>query len=226
MQSREVYHREPLLTVLPLNWTRCRLGAFISLIGAATNDNTAPIVETVPYAGPLDRLAFGIANEVQSGLGQTGFRFIGLSSQAVATSVAFFTPNWSPFSTYAQAVIGDGASVANSQYTASGLLSVFRHSTSAGESLFAAFIGVDIALISTGATVQSQFAGSTTNGITDVSDTALQRYMLDTTLSSQGTLTGGWWASAPINMHHVYVRFPHTANRIRIHNLRLMNLSL
>lgn len=219
MAVREVYPRP---TMLPSNWHQVRIGTLFSIIGLNANDNTAPVVETVTFLNNRDRFALGLFNGAANGcFGDAGTRFVGLVSGTLG--VGYAAPNYNvlwPSSSYSNyGAIGDGATVA---LNPNGLnVGPVTQLTPAGTVSFCSFVGVDIALTATGATVRGQVASN----ITDTSVINLRRLMLDTSLVG-AAVTGGWWgAGLDSGLTHLYVRSAHNQNRLRIHGLQVQQIA-
>lgn len=225
LAPREMYPRELADATLPLNWTRCRIGMFFSLVGLAADDNTAPpTLDTVPYSTAKDRLIFGIGNGVGT-LGDPGNRFVGLASPPAQLTLGYMESPaiWYPMASAPGAVIGNGASISATAFSDQFAASA-KHQTPAGTANFAAYWGLDIQLTTTGVNLIAHVDNLTPAGVSDVSAASLLGKMITPMLTRSRTQTGGWWASAPVNMRHVMIRLPYYNTRLRIHRLRVLNL--
>ncbi|HLP02075.1 MAG TPA: hypothetical protein VK163_08615 [Opitutaceae bacterium] len=208
-------------------WKRVRLGVFFSLIGTG-GPNEDCINESILYTDLRDQISFGLASG-DGAPGMAGHRFVGMGCPKSGTRSA---PYWDASnsawklignSVYINTCIADGTtlSVGGSNaylYTA--------HRAPSGTELFAAFLGLDITLSSTGATVQvaSNPSGGPF-GYTDVSRPALLNLMMGSSYLSAGTLTGGWWSSDGISgLSDVYLRMPHRLGRLRVFAMRVEEL--
>ena len=146
-----------------------------------------------------------------------------MSGPANPVAVSFSSPNYSVLwgGNVNNGVIADGATVVNS--TTVGLTtSSAIHKTPAGTSEFCAFVGVDLLLTATGLSTKGQGVAS----ITDTSQLALRKLMLESSLTGVATATGGWWgAGLDSGLTHLYVRAPHYQNQLRIHGLQVMQIA-
>lgn len=224
LAPREMYPRELADATLPLNWTRCRIGMFFSLVGLASDDVAAPTSESVSYSTAKDRLIFGIGNGVGT-LGDPGNRFVGLASPPEQLWLGYMgsPATWYPMASAPGAVIGDGASIVATAFSDS-YASTAQHQTPAAGAAFAAYWGLDIQLTTTGVKLIAHVDNLTPAGVSDVSAASLLGKMITPMLTRSQTRTGGWWASAPVNMRHVMIRLPYYNTRLRIHRLRVLNL--
>lgn len=224
IEPRACYRRPAPITA---DWTKVLIGAFVSLIGT-TDENTDCAAETIPYSNFRDQLSFGLASGAGAP-GIAGHRFVGMGRPATGTWTA---PYYDAANTAWQIVgnsqpvnscIADGTTITlggGNAYITS------KHRAPSGTTLFAAFIGVEITLTLTGATMRFAPTTSTPYGETVVTEGALLQKMFTASYATQTALTGGWWGGGGgSGCTDFFIRFPHYANRLRLHAVRVEQLA-
>ena len=220
---REAYVRK---TLLPNNWKKVRIGAFISLTGSATDDNAAPAVETLTRTNFLDEMFFGLTNAenavpgygaayVGAGIFYTGNNPINL--RVFSTTNLFYAAGNTDF------FRGGFIRPDNVRYgPAPGSQQHLGTSAAQNTSSFATLLRQEITLNDNGTITVGVFNDSENTGFTDVSLLALRAKLADTLDSSATSGTGnplGWWSTkVPVACPYLYIRAPHFLNRLRIHS--------
>lgn len=212
---------------LSANWSRALVGVFFSLVADGT-ENGDCASESIPYTDFRDQVSLGLASGAGAP-GVAGHRFVGMGC---ATSGTRSAPYWdsansawkllgssAPF----QPLIADGTTLTLGSGSAAFLSPT--HKVPSGTELFAAFLGVDITLTSTGATLKmAPNSYGSPYGITDVSEAALTRTMFSASYASLSALTGGWWSGGESGLTDFFFRAPYRNNRLRIHAYRVEQL--
>lgn len=225
LATRETYVRE---TTLPLNWLRCRIGMFYSLIGNGGDNEDPPINnESIPYFGPSDQIAFGISNGIST-YGFTENRFIGIVSNGTSGFSSTYTsgvsPYWQLCNNVHDGAIGDGITISKTNI-GNATPTWATNDAPSGTSEFATYICADITLNPTRATIAIASGFGLGVGVTNVSQPNLLSQMIQGAQYYSAEVVGGWWNGAPINMRHFHVRIPHITRRLRIHAIHAMQLA-
>lgn len=210
---REGYCRE---TNLPLNWRKCTIGLYLSVVDGVDDDGQCASA-TLPYDNALNHFSIGISNGVGAP-GQAGNRFVGIGRSPVSAQIPTLAGSDSyPFGStaYYTQMIGDGAALT----TVAGGILTDSHKT--GTSAFAMFLRTDITLTDTTATVRIARSGSKT----DVSTGALINDIMSVgSMLWTGSVTGGWWNGSQVGIRHLFIRAPYSLARLRLHNIRVIQL--
>ena len=232
MDVREAFVRK---TLLPTNWKRVRVGAFVSLCGTA-GDNAPFVDETLHCPSPLDELLFGLVDVPNFAPGR-GANFVGYGiffgerSPINIRAVSTVLPNI-PF-----------LSAGNTDFFRGGFLNASGGRIGAGvnggqrpgyctpdaDAEYACLLRGDYTLNDNGTITVGAYDDSYATGYTDTSILALRGKLSEQPTSSQTSSTAGplgWWrAASPVNCPYLYIRCPYTQNRLRIHAWEVMQVA-
>jgi hypothetical protein len=224
---------------LPDNWTRIRIG-FIGSFCGLSDYNAAPTAEALlnPVSAKWQSL-IGMSNGVGF-LGEAGNRFVGVggqlgSEQGTNYGIAMRNGSanlWAVTNAAGSGtgmptknIVGNGVTI---DRATTGAASTYQMDNPAGTTgpFFGRIMQFELSSSVAGSLLISQF-DTTTNYLASATDAVLQNMLLTSTLSSQTALTGGWWTSSTtaIDLKHFCIRFPFLNNRLRLHNLMILDLS-
>ena len=228
MDVREAFVRK---TLLPANWKRVRVGAFVSLCGTA-GDNSPFVAETLSRVSALDELLFGLVDVPNIAPGR-GANFVGYGifySTGAPINIRAMTDNI-PF-----------LSAGNTDYFRGGFLNASGgrvgvgvnggqrpgYCTPQATSGYACLLRGDYTLNDDGTITVGAYDDSNKTGYTDTSILALRGKLSEQPTSSQTSATSstlGWWKASPVNCPYLYIRCPYVQNRLRIHAWEVMQLA-
>ena len=230
MDVREAFVRK---TLLPANWKRVRVGAFVSLCGTS-GDNAPFVAETLPCLSPLDELLFGLVNVPNLAPGR-GANFVGYGifhGTDAPINIRAITRPKIPF-----------LAAGNTDFFRGGFLNASGGRVGVGVSGgqrpgyctpdaaagYACLLRGDYTLNDNGTITVGAYNDSNNSGYTDTSILALRGKLSEQPTSSQTSSTAGplgWWgAASPVNCPYLYIRCPYMQNRLRIHAWEVMQVA-
>jgi hypothetical protein len=228
-EPREYYQR---LTNLPSGWTRVRLGVFYSFTNTG-EINGVPTNENLNRAGGTGDAStlplFGLSNGINFP-GEADNRFVGLAFSDIAAANVYVTPQvgrWSIAATNA------GAPTEINTIQSSGVGGMVTPLSAVENNPFASLptgytgfaVGVALDMVVGSSSNRLTMGAAVYNNVSDVSDVALNALMMNVPAASNQTSVPGWWSGdSPVGCTHLYMRFPFWNNRLRIHNMRYMQV--
>ena len=221
---KEAYVRE---TSLPLDWTHCRMGMYLSAT-TDTDDNATYPNTVTPYVDVMDQMSIGLSNGVGT-FGMAGNRYIGVAREGVEGNFPYNGGGgYSPLNVVSYGgrygpSIGDGADTLYGGFN--GLLYKAAEQPPTATYRYAIAVLLDFRLTSTGLVMSVGSHSGVGPVVTSLSTPNLRFLMGAATYDSYPELVGGWWATDPIGIRHLHIRYPAYFARLRIHAVEVMQLA-
>lgn len=231
--GRDCFVRE---TNLPNNWTRVRI-ALIGSLTSLTSSNGTPSTEIIQGSNVAPGFLFAIGLSDGIGVyGQSGSlaKFVGItnglsggsSSPQIIASSSLWGFGHTDVSTLDSinfnAAYSTGSVVQSTAASSAVLYSNTGDPTAT--SSFCFYWGIDLFVSGSGTFTTLGAQGSSKSSTSDASLMGI--FSLTYSPIGNPTPAGGWWAgNNPVNCTYLYIRWPFINNRLRIHNLGVMQLS-
>lgn len=206
-------------------WNEARLGMFVSLTSSVSDDANA-VAETITTDSPSNMISIGIKDSSDTLPRIDGSMFWGLGSANTSLTLTSAASNGQNTATGGAglAVVSYGTSVTTSSSGASPLY--LSNVNSANTSTFSVnFIGVKFVIANRGTSTQSvSVSYSTVNTNYSTITIAQLRSLMNSATFSSGTTavsSQAWHDSGTPRAipDTIFVRLPHSLNRLRIHTL-------
>lgn len=224
--ARELYRRK---FNIGADWTRMRIGAFVSFTNTASLDGT-PTTETIGNATPADRFAFGIAKYSAATLlpGEAGQNFIGFNNHLTENVGLRISPGDEVLFNAANTFFNGGCTigtvrntVSTNANTGSGPLRLPTAAEMTGTTAWARFWALEIEILNRGTATQQvairlQNTPAATGLVTDTDvRAALSAFTpFATPVTTQNFHIGGVPTEIP---DAVLFYVPFLNNRLRVH---------